>query len=262
MAVVLASPLVVLPVFSLARGIVGYATGTGVLLVCGFPNMESTNLDPKLRCFRTSSGCRINCSEFLTQTPNNLAMELLTRVFGPMPGAYRGPYPNFDEALRTLQTSSLRFPPSELSRHAAALGLPAGEPLEYLQREISFLDADIAIGAGIFQDEVVVLGREKYLLLVDRRTGRPFARHLFLYSAWMLLANGEFDKAIAGLDHAIEVDPRNPEHFRERGDAYAGKGDTARATADYRKALEVAPADWHGRGAVEWKLPPAKPAGP
>jgi hypothetical protein len=261
-SVVLASPLVILPAFSLARGVVGYLTGTGVLLVTGMTSFEFTNLDPKLRCHRTTSGCLVNGSEFLTHTPNNLVMEVLTRLFGPMPRSYRGSYPTRAEAVLTLNGSSLRFLPSELPTQAAALGLPAGGPLAQLQSQLSVLDPDMPIGAGIFQDEVIVLGREKFVILVERRTGTMFAGYLYFFNARMLIANGEFDKAIVELNHAVEVDPRNPEYLEQRGDAYAGKGDTARAATDYRKALEVAPATWYQRTDVEWKAAKMKPTGP
>src|SRR5262245_32129751 len=59
-AIILASPLIILPAFSLARGVFGYLTGTGVILVYGFQSLEFSNLDPQLRCYRSTSGCVIN----------------------------------------------------------------------------------------------------------------------------------------------------------------------------------------------------------
>jgi tetratricopeptide (TPR) repeat protein len=204
----------------------------------------------------------VNGSEWLRETPNNLAIEILTTLLGPMKGAYTGPYPSRGEAIQAVKTSKLQFLPGEFSRDASELGLPSGEPLESLERQLErFLDKDLPIGAAVYRDETIILGREKCVYLVERRTAKIYARYVFRYSAWMLLADGEVDKAIAGLDHAVEVDPRNPEYLQERGDAYAAKGDAARAAADYRKALEVAPAAWYRRTDVERKATKMKPTG-
>ena len=202
-------------------------------------------------------------SEWLRETPNNLAIQILTIIFGPMRGAYTGPYPSREEAIQAVNTSRLQFLPGEFSRVAAGLRLPSGEPIEVIERQFKWaLDSDLPISAMIYQDETIILGREKCVFLVERRTGKIYARYSFQYSAWTLLANGETDKAIAGLNHAVDVDPRNPHYLQERGDAYVQKGDPGRAAEDYRQALQIAPADWYSRTDVERKLSRTKPGSP
>lgn len=247
---ILLSPLVVVPSFSLMAGSWGYVAGNGRIMTYGLPGGEFYNLDPTYRCYRSSSGCIVNGSEFLSQSPNNIAIQVLTTLFGPMRGAYVGPYPAREEAIRSAAESKLRFLPGEFPRHAVGLGLPPAR-IEAIQRDLEQLEKDIPITASIFQEETVVLGRERLLFLVERRTGKTYARYFFRSTAWMLLANGEVDRAIAELDHAIEVDPRNPDYRQKRGEAYLKKGDTGRAAEDFRTALTLAPDSWYGRTEVQ-----------
>jgi tetratricopeptide (TPR) repeat protein len=46
------------------------------------------------------------------------------------------------------------------------------------------------------------------------------------------VVHGEYDNAIADLDEAIRLDPKNPEAFTSRGDAYANKAGVARIVRD------------------------------
>jgi tetratricopeptide (TPR) repeat protein len=263
MVLLLCSPLVVVPIGSFAWGTWGYLSGGGSLRGFGRPDAEYSNLDPTCRCPRVSSGCVINGSEFLTHNPNNLAIEILTKIFGPMRGAYAGPYPSREEALRTLESAQTQLLICELAAYVAELGLPQGAPAAALEREISQqLEKDLPIRAAVFRGETVVVGREKCLFLVDRKTGRRYARYFFESSAWMHLANGEVDKAIVELDHAINVDPRNSDYLQERGDAYLQKGDTLRARADFKKALEMAPTDSYRRRELERKIAGMKGGSP
>lgn len=69
----------------------------------------------------------------------------------------------------------------------------------------------------------------------------------------------KYKEAIADLDEAIRLAPKNPDSWKLRGYAKyaAGMGDDA--VPDYKKALEVAPKDWPDRKEVEeWlkKEPP------
>ena len=87
---------------SFVSGAVGYARGTARLRGYGLPGTGYHNLDPVLRCGRETSGCVVYDNEWMTHTPNNLAVTVLTRLFGPQRGAYTGPYPTEAEANMTL----------------------------------------------------------------------------------------------------------------------------------------------------------------
>jgi hypothetical protein len=85
-----------------ANGVVRYCRGEAYLLYEGLPGTQSHNLDRELRCEQYSSGCLISGNEWLTHGPNNAAVRLMTRWFGPEPGTYRGPYPTEAEALAAV----------------------------------------------------------------------------------------------------------------------------------------------------------------
>jgi tetratricopeptide (TPR) repeat protein len=55
------------------------------------------------------------------------------------------------------------------------------------------------------------------------------------------LDGGEFDKAIADLSKAVEIDPKFAAAYYNRGRAYNGKVDADPAIADFDKAIELAP---------------------
>ncbi len=61
----------------------------------------------------------------------------------------------------------------------------------------------------------------------------------------------KYAEAIADLDEAVRLSPKNPDAWKLRGYAKfaAGKGDDA--VPDYKKALEVAPKDWPDRKEIE-----------
>jgi tetratricopeptide (TPR) repeat protein len=50
-----------------------------------------------------------------------------------------------------------------------------------------------------------------------------------------------YDRAIADFTQAIRLDPANAKAYKERGDAYAGKGDLDRAIANYNQAIRLDP---------------------
>jgi hypothetical protein len=56
LTLLLCSPFVVVPLLSLAGGVLGYLTGKGCFQAHGLPHAEFDNLDPKYRCYRSSSG--------------------------------------------------------------------------------------------------------------------------------------------------------------------------------------------------------------
>jgi hypothetical protein len=88
---------------SFAEGVAGYLNGTATLRGAGYPGPEYHNLDPEYRVYRRTSGCLVTGTEILTHIPNNVAIALLTKVFGPMRGTFDGPYPSRAEAKTALQ---------------------------------------------------------------------------------------------------------------------------------------------------------------
>ena len=72
------------------------------MLYEGLPGTQSSNLDPELRCGRSTSGCIVSGNEWLMHGPNNLAVRMMTRWFGLQRGTYRGPYPSAEQAVAAV----------------------------------------------------------------------------------------------------------------------------------------------------------------
>ena len=53
------------------------------------------------------------------------------------------------------------------------------------------------------------------------------------------LSNGNYEEAVIAFTAAIKIDPRNPELYIGRAEAYMGLGNIASARADYETALEI-----------------------
>jgi tetratricopeptide (TPR) repeat protein len=54
-------------------------------------------------------------------------------------------------------------------------------------------------------------------------------------------ARRDFDHALADLNRACDLDPKNPEYFYQRGQVFSQRGLAARALDDYYRALELKP---------------------
>jgi Tfp pilus assembly protein PilF len=74
-------------------------------------------------------------------------------------------------------------------------------------------------------------------LELDPRAESYYNRGLAYFS------KNAIDRAIADWNTAINLDPRNARSFRQRGNAYYTKGDFNLAVADYNRAIELEPQD-------------------
>jgi tetratricopeptide (TPR) repeat protein len=74
---------------------------------------------------------------------------------------------------------------------------------------------------------------------------------------------GDWPATLADLGRAVEAEPRNSAYVFDRGLAFAMAGDTARARADLRRFLDLAPDDAERAEALRAALarPPADPPG-
>jgi len=94
-------------------------------------------------------------------------------------------------------------------------------------------------------------------------TPSPDAAH-YLKRGLLRLQQADFDGAIADLDAAIGLEPRNALAHRHRASAWGGKGDQDRALADYELALRIDPGNpatftdrgiyWRRNGALDHAL--------
>ena len=161
----------------LVFGTVGYCTGTARLQGMGLPGFGYFNLDPELRCERSTGGCVVNGGEFLTQTPNNLAIVTLTRLFGPQPGAYTGPYPTEAQAKAALDAAR-PISPGMLSLDRVSLTEPSLKLDAGVGRTLAGR-ADGPVYATLYQGGCLILrvpaGEGAMIALIDTKCGRPFA---------------------------------------------------------------------------------------
>lgn len=97
------SPFFLVPVFCWNMGVYGYVTGTGKMLCNGL--MAGTHIDKHTRAEWVTLGCEIFGYEPMITGPNNAAISAMTTIFGPMRGAYVGPYPNASEAQKALESA-------------------------------------------------------------------------------------------------------------------------------------------------------------
>ena len=57
------------------------------------------------------------------------------------------------------------------------------------------------------------------------------------------MESGAYDRAIADLNEALRINDKYFYGYLRRGEAYLKKHDFTKAESDYRKALEIKPAD-------------------
>jgi hypothetical protein len=175
----LTSPLL----FASALATFGYVRGTALLRTVGESDPSLRNVDPTTRYQWTTSGCLVDGSEWVINEPNNATLYLLQALFGPMPGAYSGPYPSELEAQNALR-SAPRASWKELvsgmllGRRPIRLRQGLGEALA------SALSTRPPPVVALFQDRVLLLESEPtdgiteaepLILLIDARSGKLIA---------------------------------------------------------------------------------------
>lgn len=190
MILVLASPLSVPFIW----GVVGYASGNARLRYSGLPSTTFHNLDPKLRCGRSTYGCVVSGNEWISQAPYNCAVRMLTACFGWMPGTYEGPYPTEGEARSAVANGHVVTIDDLKQDRLVVGGVPIDlddgvgpELLESLQYDVDFVHEKLpAMTAVIWQEDCIVLripvrsgfderGPTAVIVLIGRSAGRPFA---------------------------------------------------------------------------------------
>jgi hypothetical protein len=159
------SPLPLIPALAFLGGATTYVAGSAVLKTYGMPDPEFGNLDPQGRCRRRTSGCVVDGSEVFTQGPNNVAVRLMIRLFGPMSGAYTGPYPTRHEAFDALRLADPGVKLSDEDRKAIK-GLS------------STLGDDPELRVADYKGETRVIGTSTAAVLMSVHTGEVYARYV------------------------------------------------------------------------------------
>ena len=117
------------------------------------------------------------------------------------------------------------------------------EPAELLFQQANFLLMIRQLGQAIEAYWILTMFNPDY---ADAYYNRGLA---YFYE-------GDYDRAIADFDKAIELKPDDAVAYNNRGNAYADKGKYDRAIADFDKAIELKPDDavaYNNRGAAYFK---------
>lgn len=180
--------------------------------------------------------------------PNNVALRLLVKILGPMPGAFRGPYPSRDEAFAALRTPDGRINRGG-ARTAETLGFPASADLGWVAEDLAEFRR---LRFARYKDATIILGNLQCAVLADRVTGVKYAR--YFRDQHGPLSQTTFGQVIAHLNEEIRLDPTEPDLYWERAETLFGQKQWDRAYADYARALEVAPLAWALRPLVQRRL--------
>lgn len=165
------SPCVAIPIFSFTWGVVGYFRSTAVLRASGYPGPEFYNLDPKKRLYRSTSGCIVTGIELFTHIPNNVAVNGLVHLFGPMKNSYVGAYPTRKTVwtlMRGAQTLHLKSIQEKLQ-----VPLEKGKKITLPSHSLSRLGIYSRVGSAvhlklhfrILKNGLLLIGNEKRTML-------------------------------------------------------------------------------------------------
>lgn len=189
----LLSPFALVPSWSFGVGVVRYLRGNARLEGAGLPALSFYDLDPETRCYRVSSGCEIDGSEGFTQGPNNRAITLMARAFGPMAAHHQGRYLAAEEAFALVEGGRSVTVSAELFDFWSGEG--EVELRRFLNRELTLSRPGRGLAAraryaSVFwfhedrgprtlriaeRDGTIVFGSREMVWLFSRQTGALYA---------------------------------------------------------------------------------------
>jgi len=173
------SSYVVLPVIMTLLAFGGYFTGSVHLLGTGYMR-PPYDLHPVYRCKASSIGC-LGTGYFWTALPNNLVIEGMTGLLGPVKRNYHGPYPSDHEAWTTLDTLGKTISPANFETGTVELSdgrSIAVDPGLIPSRWCIYEAENIRI--ALYEEKCLLVearrGDNATTIMIDRSTGKPFTR--------------------------------------------------------------------------------------
>jgi hypothetical protein len=100
------------PVFAFTWGAATYCLGVGELREMGYMPLRPIDRETRLQ-FSTGGCSTIGFEEFASE-PHNFALVAFSKIFGPMRGTYRGPFPSRTEALTLIEKAGRPVDPQAL----------------------------------------------------------------------------------------------------------------------------------------------------
>lgn len=192
-------------------GIGSYFMGNAIMMGMGPAGRDYRNLDPVVRCSRTTGGCFPCGNEWARILPNNLAVRSISSLLGPMPGGYQGAYPD-EKKAKQLITNGAAVKACDVyngrfSVDGVEVVLDKGVGKELLD-SFCFYDVKwskgLTLAAAIYKEDCVILRipNEPFedpakcaatIVLIGRERGRPFAYYYDGY-AWVLAPEVYWDR--------------------------------------------------------------------
>lgn len=178
LVLVLGSPL--LPSFM--RGLLDWGTPRAHLLTMGNMSRRRASIDPETRLGVGSWGCIVYGHEWVTQTPYNLGIRLMTALRGFTPGTYDGPMPTAKEAQAAL-ANAVAIDVAMLERDRVTVGAETVRLSGGLGLGLTRACGSAEVHrATIWQARVLLIeiqqwpdiARAGQIIAVDTRTGLPF----------------------------------------------------------------------------------------
>jgi hypothetical protein len=168
-------------IYSFFSGTKDYFLRQATIKTYGLPSDEFWNLDPDLRIWNSSSGCAVMGNEMFTQSPNNIAVQFLTKCLGTQPHVYNGYYPSKKEVDSELSINAtlVKFNYRQNSLDFNLNGQTI--KLKDSQRGgFHFPNKVDSAKVLVFKKECIFfqsLGDTAKTLLADKKTGEVFARY-------------------------------------------------------------------------------------
>ena len=177
----IASSWTIIPALSFVLGSKDYFQGKATIENIGLVDAEYFNLDPKLRAWKSSSGCMVIGFEPFTQVPNNLAVNFWTSLLGPQKGVYNGVYPTKEQAIE-LMNKSVQV---GLTKDANTIHLNYNNQSLLFQpdvNEFKELENTDSLKAAVFNNQCLLVEiatdtNKHVTLLADKSNGKIFARY-------------------------------------------------------------------------------------
>lgn len=173
----------VIPTINFLAGTRDYFKGQATFKYVGYPSPEFYNLNKEYRAKNSTSGCIFIGYEFLTQTPNNIAIKFWTNLIGVQKGTYTGRYPNETEASQIINEAGkeVNFIKNEMSYNFNF------ENKNYTitvseHRNTQNLDSCKTAKVALLDNELIIfkptiISNEFVTYLADSKTGNAFARY-------------------------------------------------------------------------------------
>ena len=184
------------PCFSFINGVAGYLAGTATIKKTRSVISVNDYFDRELRvrCSilndRTQADFGHKDSEFDLQLrrsldfwPNNMAIRLMIKLFGPMRGTYQGAIPTKEEAFEAIRDVRKTVESEKFHQSGAKTGMPQNPELIIQLQNVggSAIMSPLSygkVGWLTWKEDTLIVGNSWAVWLVDKKRGRLYGGYL------------------------------------------------------------------------------------